>query len=249
MHFVDAAIDTIVLEQPELFDLNVEKGEFTGQYRVLDKEGYLDGVVEELRKMGLCSQRSEFDFEIVQAKENNDLSEDFDVYLADGHIRRGAASYRQTCTPAAFPLARPANAPPQGSGCGRPFPPPISRFNVKVHFRSGDYWTLNSTPLVGHNVEYCEKIGFTDGRSLCPVRPEGHPERLACEEWAVGRAEDTGRVGPTWTLDEGLCTGPESGCQNAADNQYLVWAYGSGRYSACASNGACGFLTVNREGY
>jgi hypothetical protein len=215
MHFIDAAIDAIVAEQPELFDLTIESGPTTRQYLVLDKEAYLDG----------------------------------DVYLSDGYIRRGGASYRESCIPAKFPLPRPDDAPPQGSGCGRPFPPPVSRFNVKVHFQGGDFWTLNSTPLVGHDVEYCEKIGYTDGRSLCPVRPEGHPERVACEEWAVGRAEDTGRVGPTWRLDEQLCTGPESGCQNAADNQYLLWAYGSGRYSACAENGACGYLDVNRAGY
>ncbi len=249
MSFIDAAIDTLVAEQPGLFDLTVESGPTTRQYLVLDKEAYLDGVVEELRKMGLCAQRSEYDYELVQVKQDNELSEDYDIYLSGGYIRRGGATYRESCTPAKFPLPRPADAPPQGSGCGRPFPPPISRFNVKVHFQSGDYWTLNSTPMVGHDVEYCARIGYTDGRSLCPVRPEGHPERLACEEWAVGRAEDTGRVGPTWTFEDHYCTGPESGCQNAADNQYLLWAYGSGRYAACATNGACGFLDVNRAGY
>jgi hypothetical protein len=249
MPFINAAIDTIVREQPELFDLNVEKGEYTGQYKVLDKDGYLDGLVELLLGMGLCAQRSEFDYEIIQVKENNDFSEDFDVYLGDGHIRRGGASYRLTCTPAAFPLPRPANAPPRDSGCGRPFPPPISRVKVKVHFYGGEYWTLNSTPLVGHNREYCDSIGFTDGRSLCPVRPEGHPERIPCETWAVGEAQDTGRVGPTWTLDDHFCTGPDSGCANAPDNQFLLWVYESGRYAACVTNGACGFLNVDRVNY
>jgi hypothetical protein len=249
MPYIDAAIDTVVAEHPEFFDLTIESGEQTRQYKVLDKEAYLDTVVEELRKMGLCSQRSEFDLELVQVKESNDLSEDYDIYLSDGFIRRGGATYRESCTPAKFPLPRPANAPPEDSGCGRPFPPPISRFNVKVHFRAGEYWTLNATPLVGHDVEYCAAIGYTDGRSLCPVRPEGHPERLACEEWAVGRAEDTGRIGPTWFLEDHLCTGPESGCQNAPDNQYLLWAYASGHYSACTAAKACGYLNVDRVNY
>ncbi|MGD8896968.1 MAG: hypothetical protein PVJ73_13105 [Acidobacteriota bacterium] len=249
MPFIDAAIDRIVAEQPELFDLNVESGEFTGQYKVLDKEGYLDGVVETLLEMGVCAQRSEFDYEIIQIKEDNELSEDYDIYLSDGHIRRGGASYRTSCTPAAFPLPRPDGAPPQGSGCGRPFPPPISRVKVKVHFRGSDYFTLNATPLVGHDQAYCAAIGYTDGRTLCPVRQEGDPERIACETWAVGRAEDTGRVGPTWALEDQYCTGPASGCQNAPDNQYLLWAYEDGRYSACAENQACGYLSFNRTDY
>jgi hypothetical protein len=249
MYFIDAAIDTVVLEHPEFFDLGVEKGDFTSQYKVLDKEGYIDGVLEQLRKMGLCAQRTEYDYELVQIKQDNDLSEDFDIYLSDGHMRRGGASYRQSCSPASFPLPWPDGAPPQGSGCGRPFPPPISRVKLKVHFRSGEYWTLNSTPLVGHDPTYCAEIGYTDGRTLCPVRPEGHPERIACEAWAVGEAVDTGRVGPTWALEDNYCTGPESGCQNAADNQFLLWAYASGRYSACVSNGACGFLNVDRVNY
>jgi len=248
-HYVESALDAVVVEHPEFFDLDVEAGIQTRQYRVLDKEGYIDGVVDKLREMGLCAQRSEYDFELVQIKEDNELSEDFDIYLSDGFIRRGTGSYRLSCSPASFPVPRDPNAPPQGTGCGRPYPPPISRVKLKVHFRGGDFWTLNATPLVGHDAVYCAAIGFTDGRSLCPVRPEGHPERIACEEWAVGEALDTGRVGPTWWLEDELCSGPESGCQNGPDNQYLLWAYDSGSYKACASNKACGFLNVDRINY
>ncbi len=35
---------------------------------------------------------------------------------------------------------------------------------------------------------YCEAAGFP-GRNACPVRLEGHLERPACEEAAVGRQE------------------------------------------------------------
>jgi len=248
MHFIDAAIGTVVAEKPHLFDLKVEKGEMTGQYKVLNKEVYIDSVVEALRKMGLCAQRGDYDYEVVEVKQDNELSEEYDIYLSDGHIRRGGGSYRETCIPAAFPVERPADAPPQGSGCGRPFPPPISRVKIKDQYKNDDFWTLNGTPMVGPDVQYCAEIGFTDGRALCPVRPEGHPERIACETWAVGEALDTGRVGPTWYLDGEFCTGPESGCQNA-DNQYLLWAYESGQYSACASNGACGYFDLNKETY
>jgi hypothetical protein len=150
--------------------------------------------------------------------------------------------------PSGDPLEDPTHEPdhpPPGSGCGDPIPPEISRFNVKVHLRGANSWTLDSTPLVGPDVEYCREIGFKDGRSFCPVRPEGHPERDTCETWAVGTAVDTGRPGPTWRRNGQLCTGA-SGCENHPDNQYFVRAFSGGTYEACARNGACGTREVAR---
>jgi hypothetical protein len=135
--------------------------------------------------------------------------------------------------------------PPPGNGCGAPVPPEIRTFNVKIHLRGADSWTLDSTPLVGPDVGYCREIGFTDGRSFCPVRPEGHPERKTCETWAVGYAEDTGRPGPTWRWDGSFCNG-RPGCENHPDNQYFVKAFAGGTYEACARNGGCGTLEVAR---
>ena len=93
---------------------------------------------------------------------------------------------------------------------------------------------------------YCRAIGFTDGRAFCPVRPEGHPERLACEAAVVGRASDTGRAGPTWSADGRRCTGPDGGtsCLNHRENQYLAFAYGAGVFRACAASGVCGEITL-----
>jgi hypothetical protein len=57
----------------------------------------------------------------------------------------------------------------------------------------------------------------------------------------MGNARDTGRPGPTWTTPEGsYCTDGDSGCKNA-DNQYKLWVWKTGRYAACAANGACGY--------
>jgi hypothetical protein len=126
--------------------------------------------------------------------------------------------------------------------CGEPFPPPISRFNVKVHSRQADRVVLDATPLVGPDAEYCRAIGFPD-RTFCPVRPEGDPERTACEAARVGRAADTGRYGPTWSANGGPCDGADQGgasCVNHSDNQYLALAYGAGTFRACAASGACG---------
>jgi hypothetical protein len=116
---------------------------------------------------------------------------------------------------------------------------------VKIHQRGDSRWVLDSTPLVGPDAAYCAKIGFTDGRSMCPVRVEGHPEREACELFVTGRARDTGRSGPTWYVDGSLCTG-KPGCENHADNQYQVYAYKGGLYKACGKNDVCGDVTVDR---
>ena len=139
----------------------------------------------------------------------------------------------------------PEPSPPVASGCGSPVPPEIARMNVKVHLRGPSAWTLDATPLVGPDADYCAAIGFTDGRAFCPVRPEGHPEREACETFAVGVAVDTGRPGPTWRRGGSLCTGPPS-CENHPDNQYFVKAIASGTYEACPRSGGCGTLEVSR---
>jgi len=105
---------------------------------------------------------------------------------------------------------------------------------------------LDSTPLVGPNRDYCKEIGFTDGRQFCPARPEGNPERGACEAGLMGTASDTGRIGPTWSVNGQPCTGGGElpSCQNHPENQYLAYAYGSGTFQACAQSGICGAVVI-----
>jgi hypothetical protein len=105
---------------------------------------------------------------------------------------------------------------------------------------------LDATPLVGPDAAYCLAIGYPDGRRYCPVLPEGHPERAACEAMLVGRARDTGRAGPTWSAAGRPCSGSDGSpsCENHPDNQYLVFAYGTGTFGACAASGVCGQLVV-----
>ena len=160
----------------------------------------------------------------------------------------GAPAPKPTPTPepgaTPDPSATPA-APTDSGGCGDPLPGALAQVNVKVHQRGDNHWLLDSTPLVGPDAAYCAKIGFTDGRSMCPVRVEGHPEREACELYVTGRARDTGRSGPTWYADGALCTG-RPGCENHPDNQYLVIAYQNGLYKACGKNDVCGDVIVAR---
>jgi hypothetical protein len=101
---VEAAIDRLVAEKPSLFNTNEEQGAGTGQYRVLDAEAYLDGVVTNLRAAGLCAERA-LDRERVAVKSQNAFSEEWDVITSRGFIRRTSYAYTQSCTPSSFPVA------------------------------------------------------------------------------------------------------------------------------------------------
>jgi hypothetical protein len=162
----------------------------------------------------------------------------------------GAPAPKATPTPEPSPspsaTPEPGDSGEGASQCGSPTPPPLSQINVKVHLRGGEAWVLDSTPLVGPDVAYCAQIGFTDGRSFCPVRPEGNPQREACELYVTGRAADTGRPGPTWYFNGMFCTGKASGCENHPDNQYQVLAYRGGKYKACGKNSVCGEVDVDK---
>ena len=243
---VYVAIDTLVQQKPQIFDKTQEAGTGTGQYRVLDREAYLNGTVANLTTAGFCAQRDpdDFAYESIQAKNESGFSESFDILSSDGFLRtRGI--YKETCTPASFPVDR-TGLPPGGSGCGTPYPEPIARMTCKLHLYGSDYYTLDSTAQVGPDQGYCTAIGYTDGRSYCPVRKEGSPERPPCEEWRVGHAEDTGRTGPTWTINGKYCTGPASGCANHPDNQYALLVYKSGAYKVCAQTGNCCEVIVEK---
>ncbi len=163
----------------------------------------------------------------------------------ESNVVLGAPAPAPTPTPSPDEPSPTPSPTPDATGCGAPLPPPIARVKVVVHLRGANAWTLDSTPLV-QGVEYCAEIGFTDGRSYCPVRPEGHPERIACETYATGRAKDTNRPGPTWYFKGGFCTGPASGCRNHPDNQYQLLVYTGGTFSACAKNGVCGEVFADR---
>jgi hypothetical protein len=164
-------------------------------------------------------------------------------------ISTPAPTPKPTPTPVSTPSPDPtptATPPPSASGCGNPLPPDVSSMNTKIHIRGANRWTLDTTPLVGPDGDYCRKIGYTDGRLYCPIRTEGTSDRVACETYAVGTARDTGRSGPTWYRDGQLCTGEASGCENHEDNQYLLYVYKGGLYKACTRDGTCGEVLADR---
>jgi hypothetical protein len=46
---------------------------------------------------------------------------------------------------------------------------------------------VDSTPVVVNQLEFCQAIGMGEmgglPRASCPVRPDGHPDRVACEDY------------------------------------------------------------------
>ena len=96
---VDAAIALLIQQRPDIFDLTQQVSE--GGYKVLKFEDYYAGVIRNLEARDFCAG---FDFVELQVKNSNSFSEQYDIMLASGHIRRGAGAYRATCSPPSFPL-------------------------------------------------------------------------------------------------------------------------------------------------
>ena len=111
-----------------------------------------------------------------------------------------------------------------------PTPPPLYGLVLKEHSPR----ELDSRPQVINVDNFCERAGFPASSKFCFTRQEGDPQAEACDYLAVGKASDTGRWGPTWTLDGQPCSGG-GGCVNHPGNQFLVIHYTDGVYLACVA--------------
>ena len=96
---VDAAITQLVQQRPDIFDLNQQAGE--GGFKVLKPTEYYAGVIANLQARDFCAG---YDLVELQVKNSSSFSEQYDIMLASGHVRRGAGAYRATCSPSSFPL-------------------------------------------------------------------------------------------------------------------------------------------------
>jgi hypothetical protein len=94
---MDTALTAVTTIHPEYFDFNDKKCD--NCYYVKNVDGYLNGVIKQLNKQGVCAQ---YDGEEMAVKNSNAFSEQWDILLASGHMRRGAGSYRGVCRPAVF---------------------------------------------------------------------------------------------------------------------------------------------------
>lgn len=89
-----------------------------------------------------------------------------------------------------------------GVSCRPPIPPPLARAKVKLH-QTEPKRTYDRAFLV-KDADYCREIGYTDGRLYCTVRPDGHPERDACETLRVGTPRWSHTQGTCWVRDNGM---------------------------------------------
>ena len=138
-------------------------------------------------------------------------------------------------TPTPTPTPTPDSGLPPGMTCN-PTPPPILRMHIGVFDDSGGRKVLDSKPLVANVDNYCDRMGFGSWK-FCDTRPEGHPERVACDYLVTGKAEDTGRWGPTWFYGSDLCAYFPNACANHPSNQFMAVAKAKGTYEACAAEG------------
>jgi hypothetical protein len=110
---LDEAIERLVSQKPQIFDQADVRG--AGEYLVLSEGQFFVGVIQNLDQMGLCAGLYAEELAIT---DRPDFSDNYDIHLSTGHIRRGDSSYRSTCYPASFTTPM----PPAGhvAGCTLP---------------------------------------------------------------------------------------------------------------------------------
>ncbi len=96
---VDGAINQLVQQHPEYFNVNDTNG--PDGYKVLKPAEYEQGVIANLHSAAFCT---ELNGNVLSVRKGSDFSEDYDILLSTGHVRRGNGSYLGTCTPPSFPL-------------------------------------------------------------------------------------------------------------------------------------------------
>jgi len=148
-------------------------------------------------------------------------------------------------TPAATPSVNPFAA-----ACGSPLPAFADSygFGIKVQLEpSPGKKILNASPIV-KNADYCTAAGIP-GHTICNTRREDVPERVACDNYLSGIA-DNGQPGPNWFEDIDnngrlvKCGEPTTHCDLKPENQYLLDVYAPGSYVACGGRGSPGTCGV-----
>jgi hypothetical protein len=94
---VDAAQTTATQNHPEYFDFNNKI--CPNCYLVTNVGGYVAAVQKALAAKGICSF---YDGEELGVKDSNSYSEQYDILVADNHMRRLPGMYRGDCRPAVF---------------------------------------------------------------------------------------------------------------------------------------------------
>jgi len=95
---VDGAIEGLIAERPELFDLTRARG-CPRCFLVRDPDTFTQELVARLETSGLCAF---YDGEELAVKASNDFNDQYDVLTFELFLRRENGSYRSTCRPAWF---------------------------------------------------------------------------------------------------------------------------------------------------
>jgi hypothetical protein len=92
--YVNNAVETVIAKRPDLFDFNNNLG--PGSWKVLDRQQYVDAVVNALHDQGICAKD---DKEEIAVKNTNAFNEQYNIWTSGGYVRR---AYITTCFPAQF---------------------------------------------------------------------------------------------------------------------------------------------------
>jgi len=96
---VESALDQLVREEPRIFNLNKTSKGCPNCYEVLNADRYVQRMAQLMSQRGLCGL---YDGEELAVKKTNAFNDQYDIFTADGFIRRQSGSYRSTCSPAWF---------------------------------------------------------------------------------------------------------------------------------------------------
>jgi hypothetical protein len=95
---VEGAMDRLIHEEPEIFDLPLARG-CPNCYRVLNTHRLTLRMTQILEERGLCTR---WDGEELAVKNTNAWNDQYDILTAEMYLRRQEGSYRSTCYPAWF---------------------------------------------------------------------------------------------------------------------------------------------------
>jgi len=164
-------------------------------------------VIAELRRRGLCAgQHSPGTDEIAAATTVTAPREGWHIFAGPdggpGTVVWSPGAARPAYEAPGGPPP-PIDPPPSTVGCSPPAVPKVAMWGLNYRnkwwdstpkFSNGDTATWTGQPVT----RYCAAIGMD--RIYCPARPEGDPERRACEGYGIG---GYAAAVPLWRCEQG----------------------------------------------
>ena len=154
--------------------------------------------------------------------------------------------YRETCTPASFPVDR-GDLPPAGSGCGAPYPPPITRMNCKLHLIGHGRTTRSTRRPSSAGLDYCDSDRL-HRRALDLPGPQGGQPRAPALRGVARRDTRRTPAGPARPGPSTASTAParRAAATTTPRTSTRCSSTSSGTYKVCAQTGDCCKVTVER---